>query len=39
LPGARRWAAEVVRPDGLVVRVAQDTPVALLEELLRVSPC
>ena len=39
LPGATRWAAEVVRPDGLVVRVAHDTPVALLEELLRARPC
>jgi len=39
LPGATRWAAEVVRPDGLVVRVADDAPVALLEELLRARPC
>jgi hypothetical protein len=39
LPGATRWAAEVVRPDGLVVRVALDTPVALLEELLRARRC
>ena len=39
LPGAPRWAAEVVRPDGLVVRVAQDTPVAWLEELLRARSC
>ena len=39
LPGATRWAAEVVRPDGLVVRVAHDTPVALLEELLRTRSC
>lgn len=39
LPVATRWAAEVVRPDGLVVRVAHDTPVALLEELLRAQPC
>jgi hypothetical protein len=39
LPGATRWAAEVVRPDGLVVRVAHDTPVAMLEELLRARPC
>lgn len=39
IPCAQRWAAEVVRPDGLVVRVAQDTPSALLDELLRVRPC
>lgn len=39
LPGATRWAAEVVRPDGLVVRVAHDTPVALLEELMRARSC
>ena len=39
LAGATRWAAEVVRPDGLVVRVARDTPVALLEELLRARSC
>jgi hypothetical protein len=39
LPGETRWAAEVVRPDGLVVRVAQDTPAALLAELLRARPC
>jgi hypothetical protein len=37
--GAARWVAEVVRPDGLVVRVAQDTPGALLAELLRARPC
>jgi len=36
--GASRWAAEVVRPDGFVVRVAQDTPSALLAELLRARP-
>jgi hypothetical protein len=39
LPGATRWAAEVMRPDGLVVRVAHDVPTGLLEELLRVQPC
>jgi hypothetical protein len=39
LPGSARWAAEVVRPDGFVVRVAHDAPVALLEELLRARPC
>jgi len=37
--GAMRWAAEVVRPDGFVVRVAYDTPSALLEELLRARLC
>jgi hypothetical protein len=37
--GLPRWVAEVVRPDGLVVRVAHDAPVALLEELLRGRPC
>jgi len=37
--GATRWAAEVVRPDGFVVRVAQDAPSALLEVLLRARPC
>jgi transposase-like protein len=39
LAGAARWAAEVVRPDGLVVRVAHDAPPAWLEELLRSRPC
>lgn len=39
LPNATRWAAEVVRLDGLVVRVAHDAPPALLEELLRSRPC
>ena len=39
LSGATRWAAEVVRPDGYVVRVAHDAPSALLEELLRARPC
>jgi transposase-like protein len=39
VPSATRWAAEVVRPDGFVVRVAHDTPSALLEELLRARPC
>jgi hypothetical protein len=39
LPGAARWAAEVVRPDGFVVRVAHDAPAVLLEELLRARPC
>jgi len=39
VPGATRWVAEVVRPDGFVVRVAHDTPSTLLEELLRARPC
>jgi hypothetical protein len=39
LPGPGRWAAEVVRPDGYVVRLAHDTPACLLEELLRAGPC
>jgi len=39
LPGATRWAAEVVRPDGLTVRLAHDTPTALLAELLRARSC
>ena len=39
VPGAMRWAAEVVRPDGYVVRVAHDVPGGLLEELLRAGPC
>jgi hypothetical protein len=39
MPGATRWAVEVVRPDGLVVRLAPDAPAALLEELLRPRPC
>ncbi len=37
--GAARWAAEVVRPDGWVVRVTHDTPRPLLTELLRARPC
>lgn len=39
LPNATRWAVEVVRPDGLVVRAAHDTPPAWLEALLRSHPC
>src|SRR5271166_541745 len=39
MPGTARWAAEVVRPDGFVVRLAHDTPASLLEELLRARPC
>jgi hypothetical protein len=37
--GTMRWAAEVVRPDGLTVRLAHDAPAALLEELLRARSC
>jgi transposase-like protein len=39
LPSATRWAAEVVRADGLVVRVAPDAPAALLAELLTARSC
>lgn len=38
LLGAGRWAAEVVRPDGLTVRVAHDAPAAWLDLLLG-GPC
>jgi len=31
---AARWAAEVVHPDGLVLRLAHDVPSSLLEQLL-----
>lgn len=37
LPGLRaepRWAAEVVRPDGLILRLAHDAPSALWQALL-----
>src|SRR4026209_2550151 len=35
LPGiSSRWAAEVVRVDGAVVRLAHDVPVHLLQEIL-----
>jgi transposase-like protein len=33
--GGTRWAAEMVRPDGWTVRVAQDAPPVLVEQLLR----
>jgi hypothetical protein len=39
LPGARHWAAEVVRPDGWIVRIAPNASASLLEELLRVGSC
>ena len=32
--GTTRWAAEMVRPDGWTVRVAQDAPAALVAQLL-----
>ena len=38
-PGAARWAVELVRPDGLILRVADDAPVELIAGLLRVPPC
>jgi len=34
LLGAGRWAAEIVRPDGVTVRVAHDVPAAWLNGLL-----
>ena len=37
--GTARWVAEVVRPDGWVVRVAQDASPTFLEMLLRVGAC
>ena len=36
--GSERWAAEVVRPDGLTVRVAHDAPAGWLDLLLS-GPC
>jgi hypothetical protein len=38
LLGSGRWAAEVVRPDGLTVRVAHDAPAGWLDLLLG-GPC
>ena len=38
LLGVGRWAAEVVRPDGLTVRVAHDVPAGWLNLLLG-DPC
>jgi hypothetical protein len=35
-PLSPRWAAEVVRPDGSVLRLAHDAPATLLQHLL---PC
>jgi transposase-like protein len=39
LLGAGRWAAEIVRPDGLTVRVAHDAPVTWLNGLLARGTC
>jgi transposase-like protein len=39
LLGAGRWAAEIVRPDGLTVRVAHDVPATWLEGLLSQGAC
>lgn len=39
LLGAGRWAAEIVRPDGVTVRVAHDVPTAWLKSLLSGGAC
>ena len=39
LLGAGRWAAEIVRPDGVTVRVAHDVPTAWLNGLLSPGAC
>lgn len=39
LLGAGRWAAEIVRPDGVTVRVAHDVPAAWLDGLLAPGAC
>jgi hypothetical protein len=39
LLGAGRWAAEIVRPDGVTVRVAHDVPAAWLNGLLFPGAC
>jgi len=39
LLGAGRWAAEIVRPDGVTVRVAHDVPAAWLNGLLAPGAC
>jgi hypothetical protein len=39
LAGATHWAAEIVRPDGWIVRVASNASAGLLEELLGVGSC
>ena len=35
--GAARWTAEIVRPDGWIVRLAHDAPAGWVAQLLR--PC
>ena len=39
LLGTGRWAAEIVRPDGVTVRVAHDVPAAWLNDLLAPGIC
>jgi len=39
LLGAGRWAVEIVRPDGVTVRVAHDVPAAWLDGLLSPGAC
>ena len=39
LLGAGRWAAEIVRSDGVTVRVAHDAPAGWLEALLVAGSC
>jgi hypothetical protein len=39
LLGAGRWAAEIVRPDGVTVRLAHDVPAAWLNGLLSGGAC
>jgi hypothetical protein len=39
LLGTGRWAAEIVRPDGVTVRVAHDVPAAWLNGLLSGGAC
>jgi hypothetical protein len=34
-----RWAVELVRPDGLTLRIAHDAPAELIAGLLLVPPC
>ena len=39
LLGTGRWAAEIVRPEGVTVRVAHDVPAAWLDGLLSAGAC
>lgn len=39
LLGGGRWAAEIVRPDGVTVRVAHDVPATWLDDLLYRGGC